>query len=37
VQQFPSNLVANMGGFTAAKFFELDNAADRNAPKVSFS
>jgi LemA protein len=37
VQQFPSNLVANMGGFTAAKFFELDNATDRNAPKVSFS
>ncbi len=36
-QQFPSNLIANMGGFTAAKFFELDNAADRNAPKVSFS
>jgi LemA protein len=37
VQQFPSNLVANMGGFTAAQFFQLDNAADRNAPKVSFS
>ena len=36
-QQFPSNLIANMGGFTAAKFFELDNAAERNAPKVSFS
>jgi LemA protein len=36
-QQFPSNLVANMGGFAAAKFFELDNAADRNAPKVSFT
>ena len=37
VQQFPSNLIANMGGFTAAQFFQLDNAADRNAPKVSFS
>ena len=36
-QQFPSNLIANMGGFTAAKFFELDNAAERNAPKVSFT
>jgi LemA protein len=36
-QQFPSNLIANMGGFSAAKFFELDNAAERNAPKVSFS
>jgi LemA protein len=37
VQQFPSNLVANIGGFAAAQFFQLDNAADRNAPKVSFS
>ncbi len=37
VQQFPSNLIAGIGGFTAAKFFELDNAADRNVPKVSFS
>ncbi|HUO91085.1 MAG TPA: LemA family protein [Rhizomicrobium sp.] len=37
VQQFPSNLIAGMGGFTAAQFFQLDNAADRNAPKVSFS
>jgi LemA protein len=36
-QQFPSNLIANMGGFAAAKFFELDNAAERNAPKVSFT
>jgi LemA protein len=37
VQQFPSNLIANMGGFTTAQFFQLDNAADRNVPKVSFS
>ena len=37
VQQFPSNLIANMTGFTAAQFFQLDNAAERNAPKVSFS
>jgi LemA protein len=36
VQQFPSNLVANMGGFTAAQFFQLDSPADRVAPKVSF-
>ncbi|MEJ0028204.1 MAG: LemA family protein [Rhizomicrobium sp.] len=36
VQQFPSNLVANATGFTAAQFFQLDNPADRNAPKVSF-
>jgi LemA protein len=37
VQQFPSNLIANATGFTPAQFFQLDNAADRNAPKVSFS
>jgi LemA protein len=37
VQQFPSNLIAGMTGFTAAQFFQLDNAADRNVPKVSFS
>jgi len=37
VQQFPSNLIANSTGFTAAQFFQLDNQADRNAPKVSFS
>ena len=37
VQQFPSNLIANFGGFTAAQFFQLDNAAERTAPKVSFS
>jgi LemA protein len=37
VQQFPSNIIAGLGGFTAAQFFQLDNAADRNVPKVSFS
>jgi LemA protein len=37
VQQFPSNLIAGLGGFTPAKFFELDNPAERNVPKVSFS
>ncbi|MBS0473300.1 MAG: LemA family protein [Proteobacteria bacterium] len=37
IQQFPSNLVAGMGGFTAAQFFQLDDPADRNAPKVSFN
>ena len=36
IQQFPSNVVANMGGFTPAQFFQLENAADREAPKVSF-
>jgi LemA protein len=37
VQQFPSNLIAGMTGFTPAQFFQLDNQADRNAPKVSFA
>ncbi len=37
VQQFPSNLIANLGGFTTAQFFQLDSAAERAAPKVSFS
>ena len=37
VQQFPSNLIANLGGFTAAQFFQLDNVAVRTAPKVSFA
>jgi LemA protein len=37
VQSFPGNLVAGMGGFQPSKFFELENAADRNVPKVSFS
>ena len=37
VQQFPSNIIAGLGGFTAAQFFQLDSSADRNAPKVSFS
>ena len=36
VQSFPSNLIAGMTGFHTADFFQLDNAADRNAPKVSF-
>jgi len=36
IQQFPSSLVAGFGGFTAQPFFQIDNAADRNVPKVSF-
>ena len=34
---FPSNLIAGMFGFTAREFFELKDAAQREAPKVSFS
>jgi LemA protein len=36
IQQFPSNFVANWGGFTPAQFFQIDDAADRAVPKVSF-
>ena len=37
IQQFPSSVVAGMGGFTAQPFFQVDNAADRDVPKVSFA
>ena len=37
IQQFPSNLVANWGGFKPAPFFQIEDAADRAVPKVSFS
>ncbi len=37
VQQFPSNLIANASGFQSAKFFEIENAADRAVPAVSFA
>jgi LemA protein len=36
IQQFPSSIVASSGGFTAQPFFQIDNAADRDVPKVSF-
>lgn len=36
VQEFPSNLVANTFGFKTREFFELADAAERTAPKVSF-
>jgi len=37
IQQFPSSVIAGFGGFTAQPFFQIDDAADRNAPKVSFA
>ncbi|MDE3114194.1 MAG: LemA family protein [Pseudomonadota bacterium] len=37
VQQFPSNLIAGRTGFTIAQFFEIEDAKDRAAPKVSFA
>src|SRR5881296_4783781 len=33
---FPSNIIAGMFGFNAREFFELKDAAQREAPKVSF-
>jgi LemA protein len=36
IQSFPSNLVANMFGFTPRAFFELGSAAEREAPAVKF-
>ena len=35
VQSFPGNMVAGMFGFHQMSYFELENPADRNAPKVS--
>jgi LemA protein len=36
IEQFPSNLVAQNFGFTPRDFFELRDAAEREAPKVLF-
>jgi len=36
-QMFPSNVVASMTGFKASEFFEVTLAAEREAPKVSFT
>ena len=35
-QMFPSNIIANMFNFAKRDFFELENAAEREVPKVSF-
>src|SRR5438270_2583570 len=37
IQQFPTNTFANMLGFKERQFFEVTTAAEREAPKVSFS
>jgi LemA protein len=36
-QMFPSNIMAGIMGFKASEFFEVTAAAEREAPKVSFS
>lgn len=35
-QTFPSNIIANIFGFTQVEFFELDDEAVKKAPKVQF-
>jgi LemA protein len=35
-QMFPSNVVAGMFSFKQSEFFEVQDAAEREAPKVSF-
>ncbi len=36
IQMFPSNIIANMFNFGKHDFFELEAAAEREVPKVSF-
>ena len=37
VQMFPGNIIAGMFNFTVEKFFEIEDEAERAAPKVDFS
>jgi LemA protein len=37
IEVFPSNLIANAFQFTQEEFFEIEDAAAREAPQVSFS
>jgi len=37
IQVFPNSLIANSGGFTPREFFEIEVAAEREAPQVSFT
>lgn len=37
IQQFPSNIIANTFNFKPEEFFELEDAAEREAPKVNFT
>jgi len=36
VNMFPSRIIAGITGFVAAKYFELDSAEERNAPRIQF-
>src|SRR5438477_12855571 len=37
IQQFPGSIIANQGGFTAKPFFEIGDAAEREAAQVPFT
>jgi LemA protein len=37
IEQVPSNIIASWFAFRQAAFFEIEDAADRAVPKVSFS
>lgn len=37
IQMFPSSIIAGMFNFRAEEFFELEDKAEREVPKVSFS
>jgi LemA protein len=37
IQQFPTSIIANQGNFVAREFFEIEDAAERATPQVSFS
>ncbi len=37
IQMFPSNIVAGMFGFQQSEFFQVEDKAEREAPKVNFS
>ncbi len=37
IQMFPSNIVAGMFNFVPSEFFEIENEAERQTPKVDFS
>jgi LemA protein len=37
VEMFPSSIIAGMFNFEKAEFFEIENKAEREAPKVSFN
>ncbi|MCK5861822.1 MAG: LemA family protein, partial [Candidatus Hydrogenedentes bacterium] len=37
IEMFPSNIIAGMFNFGKSDFFEIEDAAEREVPKVSFS